>query len=78
MEFWCFFTFGEFVVTLLKILTRTRKRVISRDIRPAISLIMMLMLFIIIIMTVMKVRIVMTTMSEVTWYNVRGYEEGDP
>ena len=60
---------------MLKILTRTRKRVISRDIRPAISLIMMLMLFIIIIMTV---RIVMTTMSEVTWYNVRGYEEGDP
>ena len=75
MEFWCFFTFGEFVVTLLKILTRTRKRVISRDIRPVISLIMMLMLFIIIIMTV---RIVMTTMSKVTWYNVRGYEEGDP
>ena len=33
-----FVTFGEFVVTLLKILTRTRKRVISRDIRPAIIL----------------------------------------
>ena len=32
------FTFGELVVTLLKILTRTRKRVISRDIRPAIIL----------------------------------------
>ena len=33
-----FFTFGELVVTLLKILTRTRKRVISKDIRPAIIL----------------------------------------
>ena len=29
-------TFGELVVTLLKILTRTRNRVISKDIRPAI------------------------------------------
>ena len=28
-------TFGELVVTLLKILTRTRNRVMSKDIRPA-------------------------------------------
>ena len=76
---------------MLKILTRTRNRVISRDIRPAISfanLIMMLML--IIIITVIMMMIIMmiymmvmmmmmtTTMAKVTWYNVRGYEEGDP
>ena len=67
---------------MLKILTRTRNRVISRDIRPAISfanLIMMLMLIIIIIiMMVMMMMMMTTTMAKVTWYNVRGYEEGDP
>ena len=36
IKFVFFPTFGELVVTLLKILTRTRNRVISKDIRPAI------------------------------------------
>ena len=66
---------------MLKILTRTRNRVISRDIRPAISfanLIMMLMLIIIIIIMMVMMMMMTTTMAKVTWYNVRGYEEGDP
>ena len=66
---------------MLKILTRTRNRVISRDIRPAISfanLIMLLMLIIIIIIMMVMMMMMTTTMAKVTWYNVRGYEEGDP
>ena len=78
-----FCTFGELVVTLLKILTRTRKRVISRDIRPA-NAIMILMLIIIIIIMMMMMMVVMVMMmmavviTKLTWYNVRGYEKGDP
>ena len=46
------------------------------------NLIMMLMLIIIIIIVMvimmMMMLIVMMTMAKVTWYNVRGYKEGDP
>ena len=85
-----FFTFGELVVTLLKILTRTRKRVISRDIRPAIiftnsvTLMMIIMIFtniitkmmMIIIVMIMMMLLMITTM--LTWYNVWWDEERDP
>ena len=86
-----FFTFGELVVTLLKILTRTRKRVISRDIRPAIiftnsatNMMMIIMIFtniitkmmMIIMMMIMMMLLMIMTM--LTWYNVWWDEERDP
>ena len=83
-----FFTFGELVVTLLKILTRTRKRVISRDIRPAIiftnsvtNMMMIIMIFTNIITKMMMIIIVMIMimlLMIMTWYNVWWDEERDP
>ena len=87
-----FFTFGELVVTLLKILTRTRKRVISRDIRPAIiftnsvTLMMIIMIFtniitkmmMIIVMMIVMMIMMMLLMIMLTWYNVWWDEERDP
>ena len=86
-----FFTFGELVVTLLKILTRTRKRVISRDIRPTIiftnsvtNMMMIIMIFTNIITKMMMIIIVMIMMmllmimTMLTWYNVWWDEERDP
>ena len=81
-----FCTFGELVVTLLKILTRTRKRVISRDIRPANTIMILMLIIIIIIMMMMmmvmkmmmKMMMVVVVITKLTWYNVRRYEKGDP
>ena len=64
-------------MTLLKILTRTRKRVISRDIRPAIIFTNSVtkMMMIIIVMIMMMLLMIMTML---TWYNVWWDEERDP
>ena len=72
---------------MLKILTRTRKRVISRDIRPAIiftnsvTLMMIIMIFTNIITKMMMIIIVMIMimlLMIMTWYNVWWDEERDP